>query len=79
MPDFTGPFFGYWLTRGAIALILVCLVFAALYWIENYMNAQRSDEARKRDEDRLEQERRSQALRIVNDLKPLSQRAARLK
>lgn len=71
-----GPYFGFWLTFGTVALCVICLVFAALYWIENYQNATRSEDAVRREEARLEQARRQRAMDAVNAIRPLSQRPA---
>lgn len=77
MPNLNGPWLSFWLTWGTVALVLVGLYFAVLYWIENYMNAHRSEQAAREADARLEAERRSRALKIVNELKPLSARPAR--
>lgn len=36
MPNLNGPWLGFWLTWGTVALALVGLYFAALIWLEHY-------------------------------------------
>jgi hypothetical protein len=68
------PFFGYWLGIGLIVLIVITLGLTALWYLDQWMAAHRSDEAVRRNEADLEAERRRRALDVVNKVLPMSQR-----
>lgn len=75
MPDLSGPNFGYWMTRGTVALVLAALFLTACYYADHWLLTHRGDAAMRADEAKLEKARRERA--IVESLKPLSSSAVR--